>query len=428
MGHRYDDFRKFVVCGAGFDFFRILLRVRCLRREVGSAFGADSTQTVPVWQSECSNTKNRSSHVIVDGIVVSGGFMLAGWITYGFWTTHSEESWSWRIPGIFIGIFALMVLSGVYLFPESPRWLVMKGRTEEAALIFADIHKTSVDSEVVQRDLSAVIRANEASKHTKWTGLFSYRENKMLWRLFLTVTVQFYTQMNGAGIITAYSSQLFSTIGLGPDLAHIIAGVSLTFKLIMCCIPYFVIERFGRRMLFMVSGAGMAICMFVLAICGSQTTPTHLAPAYVAIVFVFLFLIFLPLAYLGVNFLYCQEVISTRYRAPAGGISTAVLWLTQFVLALTTPLGLQVLSWRYYLIWGCVSATIVPAVYFWYPETTGLSMEELEDIWAVPGGVTSAVREAKRLRSHKESKAFESGTATPVVVEEKIDTDYVEKA
>jgi len=289
--------------------------------------------TVPVWQSELSSTKKRGGHVIIDGVMVSGGFALASWITYGFGKSSTEESWKWRIPGIFMGIFGLAVACGVYMFPESPRWLVMKGRIEEARAVFADIRDKPLNSEEVSNELASVVRANDLVADAKWSGLFSYKNDKMIWRVFLAVTVQFYTQMNGAGIITAYSNNLFSTIGLEKDTAHIVAAVSLTFKFFMCFIAYFTIERFGRRNLFMVSGAGMAVCMFCLAICGSQTTPTKLGPAYAAIVFVFLFLIFLPLAYLGVNFLYCQEVISTRYRAPAGGISTAVLWLTQFVLA-----------------------------------------------------------------------------------------------
>jgi hypothetical protein len=72
---------------------------------------------------------------------------------------------------------------------------------------------------------------------------------------------------------------------------------------------------------------------FCLAICGSQVTDDNLAPAYVAIVFAFLFVLFYPIGFLGVNFLYSQEVITTRYRAPASGISTAVHWLTAFAVA-----------------------------------------------------------------------------------------------
>jgi len=72
---------------------------------------------------------------------------------------------------------------------------------------------------------------------------------------------------------------------------------------------------------------------FCLAICGSQVTEDNLVPAYIAIVFAFVFVAFYPIGFLGVNFLYSQEVITTRYRAPASGVSTAVHWLSAFVVA-----------------------------------------------------------------------------------------------
>lgn len=369
---------------------------------------------MPVWQSELATTKNRSAHVIVDGIMVSGGFMLASWVTYGFWKAETYDSWQWRVPGILIGLLNVPVAATCFMFPESPRWLVMQGRLDEAREIFADMFRHSEDPDIVENTLNAAIRVNETVSHTSWTGLYKYGKDKLVWRLFLAITVQWFTQMNGAGIITAYANSLFSAIGLESNVAHIVASVSLTYKFFTCFIAFFVIERVGRRALFITSGVGMAICMFCLAICGSQTTDTYLTPAYVAIVFVFLFLLFLPLAFLGVNFLYCQELISTPYRAPAGGLSSAMLWLSQFVLALTTPLSLEELGWKTYLVWGCASAMIPPVVYFYFPETTNLSMEELEAIWYAPG-LRGPVKEAARLRALKAQgiteKAVLSGEA-----------------
>jgi sugar porter (SP) family MFS transporter len=381
--------------------------------------------TVPVWQSELATTKNRSAHVIVDGIMVSAGFMIASWITYGFSKANTFDSWQWRVPGTLIGIFALPITAASLMFPESPRWLVMQGRADEAREIFADMFKDSEDPNIVENTLNAAVRVNETVSHTSWTGLFRMGKDKMVWRLFLAVTVQWFTQMNGAGIITAYANQLFGTIGLEKDTAKIVASVSLTYKFLTCFIAFFVIERVGRRALFITSGVGMAISMFVLAICGSQTTDTKLAPAYVAIVFVFIFLTFLPLAFLGVNFLYCQEIISTPYRAPAGGISSATLWLSQFILALTTPLSLEVLEWKTYLVWGAASAIIPPVVYLYYPETTNLSMEELEGIWFSPG-LRGPVKEAAHLRSLKAQGITEKAVlAGEVHVDDKTNSTHM---
>lgn len=146
---------------------------------------------------------------------------------------------------------------------------------------------------------------------------------------------------------------------------------------------------------------------FCLAICGSQVSKENLVPAYIAIVFAFVFVAFFPMGFLGVNFLYSQEVITTRYRAPASGISTATHWLSVFVIVLTTPIGFTSLGWKFYLVWAVVAGSIVPAVYFFYPETTGLSVEEIDQVFIDAPGVFSIVALAESRRRERKSNEVE---------------------
>ncbi|KAE8542032.1 hypothetical protein D1P53_001511 [Cryptococcus gattii VGV] len=377
----------------------------CVSRVIiGMGIGQMSA-TIPVWQAETSRVHKRGGHVILDGICVAGGIAAASWITFGFSHSQTAMSYSWRIPAIIPGVLAILIMSCTFLFPESPRWLVLKGRTEEAKAVFSRIEDAN-DNERIQQDLEAVMRANEQlDESANFLSLFKYGREKMLYRIILAILVQFFTQMNGAGIITYYSNQLFAEIGLTGDTAKVLGSTSLTFKFICCFIAYLTIERAGRRLLFMISGGGMAICMYALAICGSQTTATYRTPAYVGVVFAFLFVFFLPIAYLGVNFLYAQEVITTRYRAPAAGLSTATHYLCSFIVSFTTPLGFAALSWKFYFIWGTISASIVPAVYIFYPETTDLSVEEIDEVFIQSPSVLKTVATAERFRRERRTGA-----------------------
>jgi MFS family permease len=115
-------------------------------------------------------------------------------------------------------------------------------------------------------------------------------------------------------------------LGLGPETSRILSGGALTWKFLSCFVAFFTIDRFGRRALFMFSGAGMAMCMLALAVASSfpkSNQPAQIASAF----FVFLFNFFIPIGFLGANFLYCTEVAPTRLRVGMAGVSTANHWL-----------------------------------------------------------------------------------------------------
>jgi MFS family permease len=97
---------------------------------LGFGVGALSA-TVPVWQSECSSTANRGKHVVLDGCFISLGYLLEAWINLGFFEA-SFKPIQWRIPLAIPTLISLVPMAAVFSIPESPRWLVAKGRSEEA--------------------------------------------------------------------------------------------------------------------------------------------------------------------------------------------------------------------------------------------------------------------------------------------------------
>lgn len=115
-------------------------------------------------------------------------------------------------------------------------------------------------------------------------------------------------------------------LGLDSETSRILSGGALTWKFLSCFVAFFTIDRFGRRKLFMFSGAGMASCMLALAV-ASSFPKTNQSAQIASALFVFLFNFFIPIGFLGANFLYCTEVAPTRLRVPMAGISTAVSFM-----------------------------------------------------------------------------------------------------
>lgn len=160
------------------------------------------------------------------------------------------------------GILSVVVIVFTFSFPESPRWLALKGRWEEARQVIAVIDDVEPDSEHVEYILTAIRSMNDLSgEKASFTSLFKYGKEKIVYRLLIASATQLFSQMSGSALITYYSEQLFSTVGLSHNLSKILGATDLTFKLICCAIPFFLIERAGRRKLLMIAASGMSTCM-----------------------------------------------------------------------------------------------------------------------------------------------------------------------
>jgi MFS family permease len=148
---------------------------------------------------------------------------------------------------------------------------------------------------------------------------------------------------------------------MSPEISRVLTGACLTWKFLSCFVAFFTIDRFGRRKLFLFSGFGMASCMMSLAI-----------------------------------FLYCTEVAPMRLRVPMASISTANHWLWNFVVVMITPVAVNTIGYRYFIVYAVISASIIPLVYFLYPETMGRSLEELEMMFSEGPSIRAIVKESKR--------------------------------
>jgi sugar porter (SP) family MFS transporter len=282
--------------------------------------------TVPVWQSECSGTKNRGAHTVLDGCFISLGYLLESWINLGFFEINFP---------IFISI---VLISTVFLIPESPRWLCRKGRAEQARASLAQFRGLPEDDPVVAAEIGGIELALEETGHTaaSMKDIFTMGKDKLFYRFMLCILLQLLQQMCGSNLISVYATILFQdSLGMSPELARVLTGACLTWKFLSCFVAFFTIDRFGRRALFLFSGFGMSSCMLALAVSTSFPN-TNTGAMTSAAFFIFAFNFFVPIGFLGANFLYCTEVAPMRLRVPMASISTANHWLWNFVVVMVS--------------------------------------------------------------------------------------------
>lgn len=292
---------------------------------VGLGIGQLSA-TVPVWQSETSGASNRGQQVIVCGIFLCFGYTLESWVDLGFFELPPGAT-TWRPPIALAIAFSLVLTASVYLFPESPRWLVCQGRTEDARSAIALFRGYDNEAAIeVQAELTGIELSLEESSGASLKDMLSMGEDKLLYRFGLCIMLQFYQQMSGSNLISVYTTILFQqNLGMSGELSRVLSAGALTWKFLSSFIAFVVIDRFGRRAVFTFSGIGMCICMVCLAICTSMEG-NHVAQVAAA-AFIYLYNFFVPIGFLGGNFLYCTEVAPIRLRVAMSSISTANHWL-----------------------------------------------------------------------------------------------------
>ncbi|KAK6214168.1 hypothetical protein LQW54_004594 [Pestalotiopsis sp. IQ-011] len=290
---------------------------------------------VPVWLSETSSAANRGRQVVLTGLFICLGYVLESWINLGFFEFKTGPR-TWRPPIAISIFFSLVLIASIYFFPESPRWLVMKNRSEQARSVVAALRGLPEDAPEVQIEVAGIEFSLEETAGTavKLTDMLKMGEDKLLYRFMLCILLQFYQQMSGSNLVSVYAPILFqSNLGLPAETAKALAGGALTWKFLSSFLAFFCIDRLG------------------------------LAPI--------------------------------RLRMAMSSISTANHWLWNFVVALATPVALETIGWQYYIVFAVISALIPVSVIFFYPETKGRSLEELDMIFKTSPSVLGTVRHAK---------------------------------
>ncbi|KAJ5758965.1 hypothetical protein N7520_006121 [Penicillium odoratum] len=351
--------------------------------------------TVPVWQSEISPSHKRGSNVVTDGIFVGIGVTSALWIDLGFYFIKGS-SVSWRFPLAFQVVLCLIAMTFIMLLPESPRWLIKEGRVEEAREVLQALLDVDHDSEIITNQIYDIETSLAKAGSSSWRDMFTMGEQRLFHRAYLAATGQMFQQMCGVNLITYYATTIFQQyLGMDAVQSRILAAAMGLTQPLGGFLAFYTIDRLGRRPLMLWSAGAMSICMAILA--GTTGQKGNTGALVVAVVFLYAFQFIFTVGYSGLTFLYAAEMAPLQVRAAVNAVSTATVWAFNFLLAEVTPVGFDTISSRYYIIFAVTNAAIVPCVYFFFPETKGRTLEEIDEIFAQSKSIFDPPRVARRM-------------------------------
>lgn len=284
----------------------------------GFGFG-HLTATAPNWQAECSGAAHRGAAVMLEGLFISTGLAIGGWVNLGM-SFHSG-SVAWRFPLALSILWSIFILLNTPFMPESPRWLVQNNQEDEARVVLADLNDTEPDASPINMAISEIQLSLELAGQAKFRHIFKNGPLRLFQRTCLACAAQCFQQMGGINALAFYQTTIFTEdLGLVKTTARIVSASVFTWQTICSPIGVLTVDRFGRRKLMLFSAFGMGMCMAIIA--GTSTQSQNTAAIGAAAAFIFLFSLFFPTGFLGLTFLYAAEISPLSYRVPITAMST----------------------------------------------------------------------------------------------------------
>jgi sugar porter (SP) family MFS transporter len=334
----------------------------------GLAIGLASALT-PMYISEIAPYQSRGLLVSLNQLAIVIG-ILAAYLTNWQLATFGEASWRWMFA--VAAVPSVVFLLGLIFIPESPRWLVTRGRRAEG---YAALVKIAGEDEA-RAELAAIeLAAAEESSGT--LELFS---PGMRMRVFVAVSLAVLSQISGINTVLYYGSLLFTEHFHGESAkAAIGANVAMGLVNLLCTLlAMMFIDRWGRRGLFLVASGGMAVSLAVLAFGLHEIT---VAPI-VIFSSVLLYVAFFAVGLGPGVWVYTAEIFPTRLRARATSLATTALWTACLMVTLTFLSIVQALgASTAFLLYAILSLVTFLFVWKWVPETRGRSLEEIQRRW-----------------------------------------------
>ncbi|KAL7952576.1 general substrate transporter [Trichoderma compactum] len=331
-------------------------------------------------------------------IFVVLGYMLSSWLGFAcYFATAQRPDFAWRFP-LFMQCFGPLVLLIASLWiPESPRWLLQKGKLEKAWIVVLNLRRSPEDQEnMAAKEELYQIRAQitldaarlKAIGCGPWTAVVkkkSYRK-----RMFIGFLTQWSAEFAGPLIINNYSVILYTNLGQTGYMPLLLFALWLTTAgLIYNPFGAWLHDKVNsRRWMFMVGLFGCLITTSGLAACVAQFAGTSNKAGNAA----GMFFIFLYLAFQGYEhwltdangtgcdttmYIYVAEIFPTEIRPIGMAFSLFGQFSSTVILLQTAPIGIVNVGWKYYLVIIIWCIFFIPVVYFFFPETDKLSLEEI---------------------------------------------------
>ena len=337
---------------------------------VGLGIGLSSS-TVPVYISEVAPADARGWQVSLFQLAITVGILLAYLVDYAF---ALIQGWRWMfgLAVVPAGIFGL----GMIFLPESPRWLVRKGRREDARATLSRIRGTAdVDPELAEIERSL----QQAPESGRLSDLLAPSIRRSL---VIGIGLAIFQQITGINTVIYYAPVIIQSAGISSASGAILAtaGIGLV-NVLMTIVAMRLIDRSGRKPLLLIGIAGMAVTLGFLGFVFRMSAHSG-ALAWLAVISMMAYVASFAISLGPIFWLLISEIYPLKIRNSAEGLAATFNWGSNLLITLTFLTLVEQLgpSWTFWL-YGLSAVAAWIFSYYIVPETKGRTLEEIEEYW-----------------------------------------------
>ncbi|MGA1977015.1 MAG: D-xylose transporter XylE [Bacteroidales bacterium] len=327
----------------------------------------------PMYIAEIAPAKSRGKLVSFNQFAIIFGMQVIYFVNYFIskqgndqWLVNEGWRWMFLSGSIPAGLFLILLL----FVPETPRYLVMKGKEEKALKVLNKISGSN--------NAPAILEEIKNTLHETSVPWLSFG----FLVIFIGIMLSVFQQFVGINVVLYYAGNIFRNMGASTNSSLMQTIFVGSVNLIFTVLAIITVDKFGRKPLMIIGALGMAVSMIAL----SLSFYTH-NEGVIALVFMLLYTAFFAMSWGPVTWVLLSEIFPNSVRG-AMSIAVAAQWIANWLVSLTFPVmnDNQWLTHQFnhgfsYLIYGVMG--ILAALFVWklVPETKGKTLEEIEKIW-----------------------------------------------
>lgn len=345
-----------------------LLLVFNLYRIIGGMGVGLASAVCPMYIGEIAPAKIRGQLVSLNQFAIIFGMLVVYFVNWGIANGQTLE-WinniGWRrmflsetIPAGLFGILLLFV-------PETPRYLSLSNRNEEALKILTRINGPKIAGDILEEIKGSL-------KHHASRKLFSFGRKVIIIGVLLSVFQQFV----GINVALYYAPRIFESMGAAKDASLMQTVIMGIVNVIFTVVAIFTVDKWGRKPLLIVGSAGMALGMFAIsALAFMQVIGIG------TLVFIIIYTASFMMSWGPITWVLISEIFPNKVRGKAVAVAVAAQWAANYFISSTYPAMMEFSGGFTYGFYGLMSILSLLFVWKMVPETKGKTLEEMEQLW-----------------------------------------------